>query len=250
MINHPYYPNGNVYLSGGMQFAADLGAGWREGCSKRLRILGFNPIDIAALDIAYSDAHGHLYRNLVSSDQLLLRKSNIRKHFIDADIKLVRNDSDAVIILYDESVRKGAGTTSEVHEAFMQDIPVYLINSYKDIAEVPGWMQAETTIIFNEFEELYSYLGGLPKGILKRDEYGNRRSGNYYLCSLCGSVEEKKKTHYVSLVRPSYCKKCVETVKYTHEANFDRYTFFKASLEYAEPYHAIDYAIPQLENNK
>ena len=230
MIKHPLYPNGNIYLSGGMQHKSDLGAGWRQECSKRLKEMKFFPVDIAALDIAYTEKHGHLYRFL-SDQELLQRKSNIRKHFIDTDINLIRNDCDAVIILYDESVRRGAGTTSEIHEAFMRDIPVFLKNDYKSLDDVPGWMQAETTRIFAEWDELYSYLAALPEGILKRDSYGNRRSGMHYLCSLCGAVEEKHKTHYVSHVSPLYCKVCVELVKTTYETHYDRYKFF---LEYLE----------------
>lgn len=230
MIKHPSYPLGNIYLSGGMQHATDLGAGWRLSCSERLKSMGFFPLDITELDVAYSNAHGHLYRYL-SDDELLQRKSNIRKHFIETDINLIRNDTDAVIVLYDESVRLGAGTTSEVHEAFMLDIPVFCINSYKKLDEIPGWFQSETTAIFNEWEDLYAYMASLPEGILKRDVYGNRRSGNHYLCSLCGVVEEKHKTHYVSKVSPLYCKSCVELVKNTFETHKDRYQFFVEYLE-------------------
>lgn len=230
MIKHPLYPNGNIYLSGGMQHAADLGAGWRQVCSAKLKQLGFFPLDIADLDIAYTEAHGHLYRYL-GDDEILQRKSNIRKHFIDTDINLIRNDSDALIVKYDESVRLGAGTTSEVHEAFIHDIPVFLVNTYGELNQVPGWMQAETTRIFHRWDDLYTYLAALPKAILKRDIYGNRRSGNEYLCSLCGNVEEKHKTHYVSKVSPLYCKSCVELVKSTHEAHYDRYKFFVEYLE-------------------
>lgn len=230
MIKHPKYTNGNIYLSGGMQHAANLGAGWRISCGQRLKEMGFFPLDITELDNAYANAHGHLYRFL-TDDELLQRKSNIRKQFIDTDINLIRNDSDALIVLYDESVRKGAGTTSEVHEAFMLDIPVFLMNTYGTLDEVPGWMQAETTKIFTEWEDLYSYLENLPPGIIKRDVYGNRRSGTHYLCSLCGSVEEKHKSHFVSKVSPMYCKTCVEIVKTTFEQHRDRYEFF---LEYLE----------------
>lgn len=224
MINHPKYTNGTVYLSGGMQFATDLGARWRKGCSERLTAMGFFPIDITELDNAYTAKHGHLYRFL-SDAELLQRKSNIRKHFIDTDISLIRNDTDALIVLYDESVRLGAGTTSEIHEAFMLDIPVFMLNSYGRLDEVPGWAQAETTKIFNEWEELYAYLGQLPPGILRRDRYGNRRAGTQYLCSLCGTVEEKHKSHFVSKVSPLYCKSCVELVKTTFEQHVDRYEF-------------------------
>ena len=230
MIKHPLYSCGNIYLSGGMQFVADLGAGWRQICSQHLKQMGFFPLDIADLDIRYSEAHGHLYRFL-SDEELLQRKSNIRKHFIETDINLIRFDTDAIIILYDESVRLGAGTTSEVHEAFMLGIPVFLLNTYGILDEIPGWMQAETTKIFNTWEEMYTYLGALPTGILKRDIYGNRRSGTHYLCSLCGAVEEKHKSHFVSKVSPLYCKSCVELVKNTFETNYDRYDFFVEHLE-------------------
>lgn len=231
MLKHPDFPNGNIYLSGGMQHAPDgLGAGWRAECSKHLRDMGFFPLDIAELDLAYRDAHGHLFR-FMEDGEILQRKSNIRKHFIETDIALIRNDTDAIIILYDESVRLGAGTTSEVHEAFMLDIPVFLVNTYPKLQDVPGWMQAETTKIFNDFDTLYEYLKALPPGILKRDAYGNRRSGSQYLCSLCGGAEEKHKAHFVSKISPLYCKRCVELVKTTFESHKDRYQFF---LEYLE----------------
>ena len=229
-MRHPLYPNGSIYLSGGMQFKSDLGAGWRQECSSKLKSMGYFPLDIAALDIAYTAKHGHLYRSL-SNDNLLQRKSNIRKHFIKTDINLIRNDSDAVIILYDESVRLGAGTTSEVHDSFMNDIPVFLVNDFQELDAVPGWMQAETTRIFAAWDDLYAYLATLPPGILKRDAYGNHRSGMYYLCSLCGEVEEKHKTHYVSQVSPLYCKSCVNLVKDTFETHKDRYDFFVEHLE-------------------
>ena len=231
MIELPPYSNGRIYLSGGMQHALNLGTDWRRDCSVHLRDMGFFPLDIADLDIAYTKTHGHLYRFL-DDKELIQRKSNIRKHFIETDVNLIRNNSDAVIILYDESVRRGAGTVSEIHDAFMHDIPVFLKNDYKELNEIPGWMQAETTCIFSEWKQLYKYLGELPQGILKRDQYGNHRSGMYYLCSLCGAVEEKHKTHYVSHVSPLYCKSCVEIVKTTHENHYNRYQFFMEVLDH------------------
>jgi len=232
MIDNQKYPNGSIYLSGGMQFAKNMGTGWRAEISPQLKEMGYYPIDIAALDIAYAKAHGELYHYDSKTDHLQF-KSNLRVHFIETDINLLKFDTDALIIYYDESVRRGAGTTSEVHEAFMMDMPVFMVNSYGDLKEVPGWMQAETTKIFNTFEELHCYLNNLQfyyPGILKRDKYGNRRSGNHYLCSMCGEVEEKHKTHYVSKVSPMLCKRCVDIVKETHESRLNRYEFFKTQL--------------------
>lgn len=230
MITHPLYPRGNIYLSGGMQFANDLGASWRVGCGEALKAMQYYPIDITALDKAYSAKFGHLYLFLNDSE-LLQRKSNIRKQIIFTDIQLVVNDSDALIIYYDESARRGAGTISECQTAFDKDIPLFLVNSYKDIGEVPGWLQAETTKMFNTFEELYEYLGDLPHGILKRDTYGNHHAGEHYLCSLCGEPFKKRKTHFVSKVSPLYCKSCVDIVKHTYEQHADRYKFFLDYLE-------------------
>ena len=231
MILHPKYPRGNIYLSGGMQHAKDLGSGWRQTESERLKQMGYFPIDISKMDKEYTKQYGQLYF-MEKYEKHLEYKSNIRRHFIYADIELVRNDSDALIVYYDESVRRGAGTVSEIHEAYMRDIPVFLVSEYIDwVKEVPGWMQAETTKIFVTFDGLNRYLDELPYGILKRDVYGNRHVQSQYLCSLCGKVFEKSKHHFVSKVSPPYCSPCVDLITETHEGHVDRYEFIKSVLE-------------------
>lgn len=229
MIKHPIYNNGSIYLSGGMQYSEDLGGKWRQQCSERLKTMNYYPIDITYLDVAYTNSHGHLYRSFADEDpeQHLQKKSNIRKHFVYADLRLITDDSDALIVLYDDSARMGAGTISECQIAYVHDVPIFLVNSFKDLSKVPGWLQALSTKIFSNFEDLYLYLESLPVGILKRDVYGNHYSGTHYLCSLCGDPFEKQKTHFVSKISPLYCKSCVEIVKSTHESHYDRYQFFR-----------------------
>lgn len=232
MIKHPKYPRGNIYLTGGMQFAADEGKGWRMEASKWLKELGYFPLDIFALDQAYADKYGHFLRGVNASRDHLQRKSNIRKHFIQTDIALVRNDSDAIIAYYDESFRRGAGSFSEVHEAYMNDIPVFLVSAYDNWEEeVSGWLQAMTTRIFNNFEELQFYMEFLPDGVIKRDIYGNHSAGDYYLCSLSGEVFLKNDLHYVSKISPLYSKESVKAVRETHEQHVDRYEFILQHLE-------------------
>jgi hypothetical protein len=232
MIYHPHYPLGNVYLSGGMNSANQLGKAWRQAESKELKKLGFFPLDITDLDGAYSAAHTNIFANHQDPAANDLQfKSDVRKHFIDADIKLIRNDTDAVLILYDEHVRTGAGSLSECYEAFTLDMPVFLVNDFNDVREVPGWLQAECTKIFPSFNDFHKYLGALPDRILKRDQYGNRHVNGQYLCSLCGTVEEKHGAHFVSKISPVYCKQCVEIVKTTFEKNKDRYEFFIEELQ-------------------
>lgn len=233
MIRHPKYNRGNIYLSGGMQFAKDKGSNWREECSKKLISMQYFPIDICELDRAYAKEHGVLfykYKDDFNESALIEFKSNIRKHFHYTDCELVRKDSDAIIVLWDESAQRGAGTHSEAHVAYENDIPVLVVNTMP-LSEVPGWFISESTKIFNSFDELYEYLEKLPNGILCRDSYGNHRSGNQYLCSLCGDPFTKGKHHFVSKVKPLLCTKCVDVVTKTNEAMKDRYDFF---IEYYE----------------
>ena len=183
------------------------------------------PLDIAEVDRAYARIHGELY-DMLDVKKHLQYKSNFRRHFIYTDIQLVKNDSDALIVYYDESVRRGAGTTSECQEAYDHDIPIFLVSAYQDWAtEVPGWLQGLTTKIFVSFDDLYVYLDNLPYGILTRDIYGNHAIKQQYLCSLCGNVFEKTKNHFVSHVSPLYCKPCVKLVVKTYEELADRYQF-------------------------
>ena len=231
---------GSIYLSGAMEFAesGDLGADWRVACTKRLGQMGYSAIDITALDVEYSKTHSDLFRcatvdgNVAAA--LLQRKANIRQHFIHADIQLIDHHTDALIVKYCAGVRRGAGTISECQHAYNQSIPIFMVNSFQNDSEIPGWLFALTTKIFNTFEELYEYLDKLPDGILKFDKYKNRRSGMHYLCSLCGAAEEKHKTHFVSTVSPLYCKACVELVKTTNESYVDRYDFFEQMLKEQE----------------
>ncbi len=228
---------GSIYLSGAMEFAADgkLGADWRLECSDKLSQLNFKPLDITALDVNYTEKYDSniqcTIKGVEDYTEQLRAKANIRHHFVLADLTLIDRHSDAMIIKYDEGVRRGAGTISECQHAFNNDVPIFLVNSYQDPNQIPGWLYALTTKVFNTFDELYEYLVALPAGILKRDVYGNHRSGNHYLCSLCGTVEEKSGAYFVSKISPTYCKSCVEVVQEARESNPDRYQFFLEELE-------------------
>ena len=235
MIKHPKYPRGNIYLSGGMEFADNLGAGWRETSVEVLQQMGYYPLDITSLDKAYQAVHGDLYNiggDATDHKSILRKKANIRKHFVFTDLQLIHNDSDALIVYYDESARRGAGTISECQYAYLHDIPIFIMSGWgDDLSQVPGWLLALSTKIFSSFDDLYEYLAELPHGILKRDIYGNHKSGDYYLCSLSGKPFKKSKTHFVSKVSPLYSMESVELVKETNEDMKNRYEFFMEHLE-------------------
>lgn len=222
--------NGTIYLSGGMEKAVELGGAWRSALSERLVKMGFIPFDITELDRAYGLTMSDPLLSEEAQNELPL-KAIMRKHFIEADLDLIRNDTDAVVLLYDESVRRGAGSHSEAQCAYEHDIPLFVVNTYdKVIGEVPKWLIGLSTKVFNHFDELDSYLADLPQGILRRDVYGNHSSGNHYLCSMCGDVFAKSNSHFVSKISPLYCKSCIDLVVHTNEGMANRYEFFKKYL--------------------
>lgn len=237
-MRHPLYQRGNIYLSGGMQYASDLGSNWRANTSKMLKSLGYFPLDICELDRAYAEKNGELLYESTNISRAvnvateLQAKSNIRKHFVKADLDLIEHNSDGVIVFYDDAARRGAGTISECQHAYNRNIPIFLVSEYEDWAsEVPGWLQALTTRAFTSFNQLYDYLEELPEGILIKDRYGNRHAGNQYLCCLCGTAFQKRKHQFVSTVTPLYCSPCVDLTATTWENLEDRYEFFLNTIQ-------------------
>ena len=222
MIKH----NGKIYLSGGMERAVDLGSGWRIKCSEELNHMNFMPLDITALDKHYTAIHG----KVITGDNELQDKSNIRHQFIYTDLRLIIEDADAVIAYYDEAFKNGAGSFAECQCAYDHDKPLFIVSAFPK-EQMPSWLKALSTKIFFDFEDLYDYLAKLPKQILVVDRYGNHSSGNQYLCSLCGDTFEKSKHHYVSKVSPAYCKRCVDIVLTTREKHADRYEYISDYLE-------------------
>ena len=229
IIRPKKWDRGNFYLSGGMQFAKDLGADWRVDTSKKLKEMSYFPLDITELDVAYNANYGKPV--LPKADEApLLYKANMRKHFIDTDLKLIRDNSDALIVYYDESARRGAGTVSEAQYASLLNIPIFLVGDYPDLDtmhnDISGWLLALTTKYFCSFEDLYTYLDSLPVGILRKDVYGNHGIDGQYLCSLSGEVFSKKKNKFVSQVNPLYSQESVKIVHDVYENTKDRYDFF------------------------
>jgi hypothetical protein len=230
----PNFDRGNFYLSGGMQFAKDLGSDWRITASQKLKEMKYFPLDITALDKAYDSAHGKPHFPSIQNG-ILKFKADMRRNFVETDLRLIDDNSDALIVYYDESARRGAGTVSECQHAFNSKIPIYLVyeaDSYEKLtSEVSAWLIALTTKFFLSFDELFEYLDKLPHGILHKDKYGNHCVGNQYLCHLSGDVFTKKKSKFVSHVHPLYSQQSVDVVYDVYENQKDRYQFFMETLE-------------------
>jgi hypothetical protein len=149
------------YLSGGMEYKKNLGTGWRDWLTLELEKRRHDAINPVKLEVTPEEMDCEIpiqtrltelkIDGKIDEVRKLVRKILFRKDMFGIQL------SDAIIVYYDESVQKGAGTLSESWESFREGRPVYLVTdfAYKDI---PTWLIGETTQIFSDFEELLVYV--------------------------------------------------------------------------------------------
>ena len=109
------------YLSGGMEYKKNLGANWREWITEELEKRRHDAINPVKLEMVEEELNTDVpiqvrLTQLKNEGKLeevrrLVRKVLFRKDMFGIQL------SDAMILLYDESTRRGAGTLSEAWEA-------------------------------------------------------------------------------------------------------------------------------------
>lgn len=147
-----------VYLSGGMEHARNFGAGWRWRLQKwveeELGHAVFNPA-------AVSEKYLRRYYPGVSQKRLkrtdLKRFQRLVSTLMQLDCREIALRTDYVICLWDESAQKGAGTKGELTMAKYFGKPVYLVTTMGP-SDIPGWILACTTKLFDDFDELKAFL--------------------------------------------------------------------------------------------
>jgi hypothetical protein len=157
-----------VYLSGGMEFADQQGAGWRDEIERWLaETLGhtsFNPV---------TESRKFLERRYAGSTVPELKETDYYEYrrFLDDIVEIDSNEvaqhADYVICYWDESARRGAGTKGEITLARYFGKPVYLVTD-EPAKNLPGWVVGCTTEIFQSFKELKSYLRNQYNGYKTR----------------------------------------------------------------------------------
>lgn len=151
------------YLSGGMEYKKNLGKAWRDWLTEQLeehRHDAINPVKLENVEDSEARDEGFPLQTKLTMLKNEGKLSEVRKIVRDS---LFRKDmfaiqlADAIVVLYDESAQKGAGTLSEAWEAFREGVPVYLVTDFP-MEDVPTWLIGETTQIFADFEELLEYV--------------------------------------------------------------------------------------------
>jgi len=154
------------YLSGAMEYKEDLGASWREWLTKELedrRHAAVDPVLLESPDENGKPIQARLTELKLQGelDQVrdLVRRSLFRKDMYGIQI------AEALVVLYDASTQKGAGTISEVWEAFREAKPIYLITDF-GLEDIPTWLIGETTKIFPNFRDFLEYVSNHNNVIL------------------------------------------------------------------------------------
>ncbi len=146
------------YLSGGMEYKKNLGMGWREWITIELekhRHDAINPVKMESPDENGDPIQDQLtalkLEGKLNEVRTIVRHSLFRKDMFGIQL------SDAIVVYYDESVQKGAGTLSEAWESFREGKPVYMVTDFS-LEKIPTWLIGETTEIFADFDEFLEYV--------------------------------------------------------------------------------------------
>ena len=147
-----------VYLSGGMEYAADEGRDWRrsvqEWLEQTLKCTVFNPNRESDRLLRTLCPDGD-FRALKKRD--LTKYSTIVSQLVDYDCLEIAQRTDFVICYWDASAMRGAGTKGELTIAKYFGKPVYIVTSMTP-DDIPGWVLGCTTKVFSSFDELKAFL--------------------------------------------------------------------------------------------
>jgi len=149
------------YLSGGMEYKENLGKGWRDVITRELAKVGHEAIDPVKIEEQSETATTYNWSEEKKASDLGSYKSMVRKYMFRKDMQAIQ-ECDAVILNYDLSVQKGAGSLAEAWEAFREGRPVYVFTDFP-IKQVPGWLIGESTEIFRTREEVVKYVSAPGK---------------------------------------------------------------------------------------
>ncbi len=145
-----------AYLSGSIEYSADLGKRWRAEITPFLHALGHEVYDPASDEKKnLGDDEVRCFRGWKTTD--LPRFQQTVRKIIAWDLDWVERRCDYVICYWDEAAARGAGTQGELTVAHRCGIPVYLVLGMP-AGTVSGWILGCATQVFESFAELQAFL--------------------------------------------------------------------------------------------
>lgn len=146
-----------VYLSGGIEHAADGGRGWRAGIGRFLEEgLGhvvYDPSTDEKKSLTEEERSSFRRWKVEAPDRF---RAVIRK-IIAWDLDRVENDTDYLVAYWDAGAARGGGTAAEITLAHRLGKPVFVVLGVPR-PEASGWILGASDEVFESFEELRAAL--------------------------------------------------------------------------------------------
>jgi hypothetical protein len=151
-----------AYLSGGMEYAADEGRDWRKELQTWLeRELGctvFNP-NAESDRLLAAEYRGIDFRELKKRD--IAHYTTIVERIVTNDCNEIAARTDFVVVYWDDSAQRGAGTKGELTMAHFFKKPVYMVTAMP-LDSIPSWVLGCVSRIFGDFGSLKEFLSTAP----------------------------------------------------------------------------------------
>jgi|SRR5882724_2250426 len=148
------------YLSGPIEYSADLGKGWRAEITPLLNSLGHDVYDPAEDEIKnLTEIEVREFRSWKKSD--LSRFQGAIRKIIAYDLDKIEHHCNAIICYWDQNAGRGAGTQGELTYAHRLEIPVYLI-CVIPVEKVSGWLLGCATEVFPNVESFSDFISHNP----------------------------------------------------------------------------------------
>ena len=151
-----------VYLSGGMEYAADEGRDWRREMQSWLeRELGctvFNP-NVESDRLRRTEYRDIDFRELKKRD--IDRYRAIVESMVTIDCAEIAGRTDFVVAYWDDAAQRGAGTKGELTMAHFFRKPVYMVTAMP-LESIPSWVLGCVSRTFDDFGSLKEFLSAHP----------------------------------------------------------------------------------------
>jgi hypothetical protein len=141
-----------------MEYAEDEGRDWRSEMQTWLeRETGwtvFNP-NVESDRLLRTEYPGIDFRELKTRD--IMRYRTIVERLVTIDCDEIARRTDFVVVYWDASAQRGAGTKGELTMAHFFKKPVYMVTAMPP-GSIPGWVLGCVSRIFGDFGSLKEFL--------------------------------------------------------------------------------------------
>ena len=147
-----------VYLAGGMEYVQD-GKSWREEAETKLKAVGYSSWNPYKEETQVFN-NKKIQEFVKNGDKLLqfTQFRDIMRKLIKLDLGTIKDDADVVLVKFDASTLKGAGTKAEISVATLFNKPVHVWLDGLSLREIPSWCLGSFNTVSSTLDEAIERL--------------------------------------------------------------------------------------------